>query len=92
VIHIDEQTSIIGGIAFATLAFSVLVFLIRGATRWGRTEQRLEELVTHVRHLVEDKDATHRDLLAKMDKDNAATNIRLRWLEEHVWNRDRKAE
>lgn len=68
-----------------------LAFIIRATIKWTRVEDKLEELVNDMRKLVEDKEKTHTDIINQMTEDRRATNLRLRWLEENVWNRSKNA-
>lgn len=64
---------------------------LRQATRGGERDAQLTRLITDVDKLVQDKDRAH-DLLARqMADDRAATDRRLRWLEEHLWMTSRQA-
>lgn len=65
------------------LLIPLLIYLIKGANRWGRTEQKLENLIEGVRKLVEDKDKIHHEILETMRNDREATDRRLRFMEEY---------
>lgn len=87
-----SQDALVG--AFVALAVFVLgaagtiiVYILRLAVRWARVEHQLEDLVSDVKQLVNDKDKVHQALYESMREDRNATNIRLRWLEEHLWGR-----
>lgn len=69
----------VGGIA------SLVVYIVRLSSRWATMETKLGGLIERVEKLVQDKESTHRDMLAQMRSDRDATNQRLRWLEEHLW-------
>lgn len=79
----------------ATLVLSIVtliliplvVFLIRGAIKWTRVESKLDNVVSELREIVNDKDKVHLEIYAQMREDRAATDRRLRWLEEHLWRR-----
>lgn len=78
--HADFVTialSIIGVIIIPTL-----ILLVRGAVKWTRTEDRLGELVTDVRQLVDAKEKVHSEMYAQMRLDRDATDRRLRFVEE----------
>ena len=77
------------GLALLSALVSIVVYIIKGVARWARTEERLEELITDVKELVKDKDQAHRLIMDTLKDDREATNRRLRWLEEHLWRRDR---
>lgn len=66
----------------AIILIPAVVIMIRGAIKWTRTEDRLGELVRDVRELVESKDRVHTEMYAQMREDRAATDRRLRYLEE----------
>lgn len=71
------------GVVFIPL----LIMLYRGIVKWTRVEDKLNELVTDMKQIVADKDATHRDLISQMGRDRDATDRRLRWLEENTWQK-----
>lgn len=80
----DQRLSLT--LSFIAIVFiPTLVFIIRATVKWTRVEDKLTELITDMDKLVRDKDQTHRDIIKQMADDRAATNIRLRWLEEHLW-------
>ena len=76
-----EITSLALGLITA-LVIPAVVILIRGAIKWTRTEDRLCELVKDVRELVDSKERVHSEMYAQMREDRAATDRRLRFLEE----------
>lgn len=65
----------------------MIALLYRGIVKWTRTEDKLDELIKDVNKLIIDKDKTHAEMLAQMTNDRAATDRRLRWLEENIWKR-----
>ena len=71
---------LVGGIA------SLVVYIIRASARWATMETRLTEVIKQIEKLVQDKDQTHRDIVAKLEQVSASLNARVRWLEEYVWN------
>lgn len=71
----------------AILLIPGVAFLIRGAMKWTRVEDQLENLMKDVKDLVEDKDRVHNAMIEQMKDDRRATDRRLRWLEEHVWHK-----
>jgi hypothetical protein len=76
------------GIALTAIAVLILpgvALLWRGAVKWTRVEVKLDNVVADLGRIVEDKDRTHAEMIAQMREDRAATNQRLRWLEEHLW-------
>lgn len=89
------QWSILLGVVGVILVPSV-GFMIRGAIKWTRVEDKLEQLIARVDTIVADKDKIHSELVAtmrddrrmvadQMRMDRDATDKRLRWLEEHLW-------
>jgi hypothetical protein len=64
----------------------VLGFLIRGAVKWTRTEDRLATLVDDVRELVNSSERVHTAMYDQMRADRDATNKRLRFIEEWFMN------
>lgn len=68
-------------ITLSALVIPTLVFLVRAVVKWTRTEDKLSELVNDVRELVIQGQA-----------DRAATDRRLRYIEEWFMNgRGRRA-
>jgi hypothetical protein len=65
------------------------VFSYRVTAKWTRVEERLQEMVRSMGKLVEDKDKVHAAIQQEIRDDRAATNLRLRWLEEHLWGKGR---
>lgn len=76
-----EVTSVILTV-IAILIIPAVAILFRGAVKWTRTEDRLENLMTAVGKLVDDKDKVHAAMLEQMSQDRAATDRRLRYIEE----------
>lgn len=70
-----------------TIMVAVLGAIIRVTQKWTRTEDKLNGLIEDVKELIKDKDKTHTDIIATMRDDRAATDRRLRWLEETLWKR-----
>jgi hypothetical protein len=66
-----------------------LAFSFRFMTKWTRVESRMEEIVRSMARLVEDKDKVHTAMQQEIRDDRAATDRRLRWLEEHLWGKER---
>lgn len=81
-----EIVTLILGIV-TTLLIPLIVFLIRGAIKWTRVESKLDSVVTELRSITADKDKVHSEIYSQMREDRAATNKRLRWLEEYLWRR-----
>ena len=73
----------------AVLVLPALGLLVHLTIRWTRTESNLTDLVEDVKQLVTDKDRVHGEMYKTMREDRAATDRRLRWLEENLWNRRR---
>ena len=69
------------GIIFIPLSIA----LIRGIVKWTKVEDKLNELVSDMREIIEAKDKTHSEMIKTMTQDRAANDKRLRWLEEHYW-------
>ena len=69
------------------LLIPLLGLIVRVVTKMTRMDDRLGEAVKDLAALVKDKDRVHAELYQQMREDRAATNIRLRWLEEHAWGR-----
>lgn len=88
----DARFTILITVLLAVLSgvAALLRYIIKGAYRWARTEERLEELMQSVKQLVLDKDTVHKEIIVTMREDRSATDRRLRWLEETVWTGGRK--
>jgi hypothetical protein len=67
----------------------MFAFVLRRTVRWAKIEDQLQELGKDIATLVKDKDRVHQAMIEQMGEDRKATNVRLRWLEENVWRRDR---
>lgn len=65
----------------------VLALMIRLIIKWSKMESTLATLTQDIGDLVRSKDATHGVMLETMREDRKATDRRLRWLEENIWNR-----
>jgi hypothetical protein len=79
-----EWISVLLGIV-TVIVVPVLVLLARLTVRWTRTEDRLDTLIDDVKELVEAKEKVHAEMYRTMREDRAATDRRLRWLEENLW-------
>lgn len=80
----DQRFSLL--VVLITAVFvPMIVVLYRGIVKWTRTEDKLDQLIKDVEKLVKDKDETHDAMLKTMVNDRAATDRRLRWLEENLW-------
>jgi hypothetical protein len=64
-----------------------MVLVLRVVIKWTKTEAKLEALAQDMRELVEAKDKIHREMYTTMREDRAATDKRLRWLEENLWGK-----
>jgi hypothetical protein len=62
------------------------VMVIRLVVRWTIVESRLNEITRGVKYIVEEKDKAHHELYETMRQDRDATDRRLRWLEENLWD------
>lgn len=69
----------------AVIIVPTLALVLRLTIRWTRTEGTLTGLAEDMRTLVQDKDKVHAEMYRTMREDRAATDRRLRWLEEHLW-------
>lgn len=74
----------------ALLLIPAVALVIRMTILWTRTEDKLGNIAENLKELVADKDRVHAEILGQMRDDRAATDRRLRWLEENVWNRGRR--
>ncbi|HTS05691.1 MAG TPA: hypothetical protein VMP68_08915 [Candidatus Eisenbacteria bacterium] len=74
-----------------TLLIPLVVFLVRGAVKWTRVEAKMDHVLIELKEIVADKDKVHAEIYSQMREDRAATNKRLRWLEEYLWQRKDKA-
>lgn len=65
---------------------AILGVLFRATTRWTK----LETSVRHMEQSATDSQTQNRqvhiEIYQQMREDRAATDRRLRWLEEHIWN------
>ena len=72
--------------ALGLIIIPLLVFSFRLAIRWKGVEDKLDQVVRDLDKIVKDKDNIHSELVRQMREDRAATNKRLRWLEENRWS------
>lgn len=72
----------------SSLLIPLMVILIRGAIKWARVESKLDHAIEELRSISADKDRVHTEIYSQMREDREVTNKRLRWLEEHLWNRE----
>jgi hypothetical protein len=75
--------------AFTGVVIPGLVIAVRSAIRWSRLESKVEGVIHDLKELISNKDNTHSAMLDQMKVDRDATDRRLRWLEEHLWRRER---
>ena len=71
----------------SVLILPILVVSIRMLVRWTRIQDQLSRLVDEMKDIVADKDRVHSEIYKQMGEDRRATDLRLRWLEEHIWKR-----
>jgi hypothetical protein len=87
----DRFTILIAAIGLLwTVIAALIVLLWRIAVKMTRTEDAIAGLGADITDLVKDKDKVHLEITREMREDRAATDRRLRWLEEHIWNRGSK--
>lgn len=79
-----EWTTVALGL-LSVLIIPTLVLVVRIVVRMTQRDGQLDRLVADVRKLVDDKDKVHNEMYRTMRDDRAATDRRLRWLEEHLW-------
>lgn len=92
-LQVQSDLSVWVGIGLSSLAvifIPILIVLIRGAVKWTRTEDQLGTLVSKVEELVDAKDKVHTEILEQMRTDRAATDKRLRYIEEFWMDSGRK--
>lgn len=68
------------------LLIPLIALMFRGVIKATQLEDKVHNIADDLTQLVKDKDKVHTELVAQMREDRQATNDRLRWLEEHVWN------
>lgn len=66
-----------------------VVLLIRLAVKWTTLESKLAGLVDDVKQIIIDKDKVHLMIMEEIKADRAASDRRLRWLEQHLWKSQR---
>lgn len=76
--------------SMAVIFIPLLVLMVRIVVKWTKVEANLEDLTGDMKALVIDKEKTHTEMLRQMADDRRATDRRLRWLEENIWNRGTK--
>lgn len=80
--HVDPQWVIVALTIFTTLLVPTLWFMVRGAIKWTKVEDKLGTLIDQMKIMVMDKEKTHREMLETMRLDREATDRRLRYIEE----------
>ena len=76
--------------AIAALLIPLVRLLWNAAIRQQSITDIQEQLLKSVENLIRDKDQVHKDIINQMADDRKATDRRLRWLEENVWNTQRR--
>lgn len=85
-------------VVLGVIVIPLLVFVVKGLVRDQEIAMDLKKVTADVERLVKDKDLTHQLMREEVKQvttairedirlDRDATNKRLRWLEEHLWNR-----
>jgi predicted Holliday junction resolvase-like endonuclease len=74
----------------AVLLIPILKLIWDAARKQQQIEDKQVELIRNMEKLVADKDAVHKEIIATIREDRAATDKRLRWLEENLWNTRKK--
>lgn len=87
---IEIVTLILGIIT--SLLIPLIVLLVRGAIKWTRVESKIDHAISELGSIVADKDRVHQEIYTQMREDRAATDRRLRWLEEHLWRGTNRAK
>lgn len=76
------------GLFFSVISIIVIpcgLYLIRSMLHWAQLESKIDAAINDIKDLVLSKDQVHETLWNEIRTDRAATNQRLRWLEEHLW-------
>ena len=69
----------------SAIVIPMLIWIVKITSKWTRLEATLAQVMEDLDKIVKDKDKTHEAMLQQMTDDRGATNLRLRWLEEHLW-------
>lgn len=69
----------------SVLLIPAIALMVNVSIRWTRAQERIENLTEDMQKLVMDKDKVHAEMIGQMREDRAATDKRLRWLEEYLW-------
>ena len=75
----------------SVILIPLFAVIIRMTIRWTTVETSLAALTSDMRELVQNKEQVHASMLESMREDRKATDRRLRWLEENVWNQQGRA-
>lgn len=67
----------------------VIALLWRIAVSITRDRDQITGIQEDLHNLIADKDKVHKEMYEQMREDRNATNTRLRWLEENLWNNRR---
>jgi hypothetical protein len=76
--------------ALSVILIPLVVLLWRVAVGITKTGDQINGIEKDLRELVEHKEKDHADIYVQMREDRNATNIRLRWLEENLWQQIRQ--
>lgn len=80
----DQRLTLILGF-ISVVGIPTLTFAFRAMIKWTRVQSTLENLVSDVKELIENKEKVHAMMFQTMKDDRSATDKRLRWLEENLW-------
>ena len=80
-------TTIAMVVTVATFGLTTTGILWRMSAKWTNAIDRLEAIEVHTKALVDDKNRVHKEMNDQMREDRNATNERLRWLEQNLYNR-----
>lgn len=76
---------VIGFIAANVIVIGTL--LVRAIVKWTRIQVTMEQLAEDIKEHITDSKHAHEEMYREMRDDRAATNKRLRFLEENFWTR-----
>jgi hypothetical protein len=76
----------------SVVGIPLLAMTIRGSIKWTRVEAKIDNVFDDVKGLIlnnekarEREEKVHLLMMEDIRQDRAATNVRLRWLEENLW-------
>lgn len=69
----------------SVMLIPAIALMVNVSVKWTKAQDRIENLTEDMRELVDNKDKIHAEMLQQMREDRAATDRRLRWLEENLW-------